>query len=115
MGPEVAAFIRPEGYLVTRFIEGDAVPLSAIHDEAVLARVADSLRRIHDGPPIPGLFVPFRLVEAYRALAVERGVVIPPEYELAAVHLAPDRVRAAHITGRHPSVPQRPAQRQLHR
>ncbi len=84
VGPEVAAFIRPEGYLVTRFIEGAAVPLEAIHDRAVLARVADSLRRIHDGPAIPGLFVPFRLGEAYRALALERGVTIPAEYELAA-------------------------------
>jgi thiamine kinase-like enzyme len=84
VGPEVAAFIRPEGYLVTRFIEGEAVPLKAIHDDTMLARVADSLRRIHDGPAIPGLFVPFRLGEAYRALAVERGVTIPPEYELAA-------------------------------
>jgi thiamine kinase-like enzyme len=84
VGPEVAAFIRPEGYLVTRFIEGTGVPAEAIHDAVVLARVADSLRRIHDGPAIPGLFVPFRLGEAYRALAVERGVAIPPEYELAA-------------------------------
>jgi thiamine kinase-like enzyme len=84
VGPEVTSFIRPEGYLVTRFIEGSAVSLDAIHNEAMLVRVADSLRRVHDGPPIPGLFVPFRLCEAYRALAVEGGVVIPPEYELAA-------------------------------
>src|SRR5919109_2254874 len=26
VGPEVVAFIRPEGYLVTRFIEGSPVP-----------------------------------------------------------------------------------------
>jgi thiamine kinase-like enzyme len=83
VGPEVTSFIRPEGYLVTRFIEGAPVSLEQIHTETTLARVADSLRRIHDGPPIPGLFVPFRLVEAYRALAFERGVAIPPEYELA--------------------------------
>ena len=43
----------------------------------------DSLRRIHDGPAIPGLFVPLRIVEAYRALALARGVPIPPEYDLA--------------------------------
>ncbi len=41
------------------------------------------MRRIHDGPPIPGLFVPFRIVEAYRALAAARGVPIPPEYDIA--------------------------------
>jgi thiamine kinase-like enzyme len=83
VGPEVTAFIRPEGYLVTRFIEGSPVSETAVHEPATLRRVADSLRRIHDGPPIPGLFIPFRIVEAYRALAAARGVPIPPEYDLA--------------------------------
>jgi thiamine kinase-like enzyme len=83
VGPEVTAFIRPEGYLVTRFIEGSPVSDEAVHQAATQVRVGESLRRIHDGPPIPGLFIPFRIVEAYRALAAARGVVIPPEYELA--------------------------------
>jgi thiamine kinase-like enzyme len=83
VGPEVTAFIRPEGYLVTRFIEGSPVSDEAVHQAATQIRVGESLRRIHDGPPIPGLFIPFRIVEAYRALAAARGVVIPPEYELA--------------------------------
>jgi thiamine kinase-like enzyme len=84
VGPEVTAFIRPEGYLVTRFIEGSPVSEAAVHEPATIERIAASLRRIHDGPPIPGLFVPLRIVEAYRALALARGVRIPPEYELAA-------------------------------
>ncbi len=84
VGPEVAAFIRPEGYLVTRFIEGSPVSDAAVHQPETLRRVADSLRRIHDGPAIPGLFVPLRICEAYRALALARGVPIPAEYDLAA-------------------------------
>ena len=84
VGPEVTAFIRPEGYLVTRFIVGSPVTDEAVHRPETLRRVADSLRRIHDGPAIPGLFVPLRIADAYRALAIERGVPIPPEYELAA-------------------------------
>ncbi|HET9083296.1 MAG TPA: phosphotransferase, partial [Candidatus Limnocylindrales bacterium] len=84
VGPEVTAFIRPEGYLVTRFIEGSEVPIEQVRQPSTLVRVADALRRIHDGPPIPGLFVPLRIVEAYKALAAARGVRIPPEYELAA-------------------------------
>jgi thiamine kinase-like enzyme len=83
VGPEVTAFIRPEGYLVTRFIVGSPVSDEAVHRSETLRRVADSLRRIHDGPAIPGLFVPFRIVEAYRALGVARGVPIPAAYERA--------------------------------
>jgi thiamine kinase-like enzyme len=83
VGPEVVAFIRPEGYLVTRFIEGEPVSLESVHQPQTLVRVADSLRRVHGGPAIPGLFIPLRIVEVYHALAVERGVRIPREYELA--------------------------------
>jgi thiamine kinase-like enzyme len=83
VGPEVTAFIRPEGYLVTRFIEGSPVSFEEVRERDILARIADSLRRIHQGPPIPGLFVPLRITMAYRALAQARGVRIPPEYDLA--------------------------------
>jgi thiamine kinase-like enzyme len=84
VGPEVVAFIRPEGYLVTRFIEGRPLPLAEAHQAHTLARVADSLRRFHENAAIPGLFIPLRIVEAYRALALARGVSIPVEYELSA-------------------------------
>jgi thiamine kinase-like enzyme len=83
VGPEVVEFIRPEGYLVTRFIVGSPVTEAEAREPATIVRVADSLRRIHQGPPIPGLFIPLRIVEAYRALAAARGVRIPVEYELA--------------------------------
>ncbi len=83
VGPEVTAFIRPEGYLVTRFIEGRPVTDAAVHRPETLERVAESLRRIHGGPAIPGLFMPLRIAEVYRALAMERGVPIPAAYDLA--------------------------------
>ena len=83
VGPEVTAFIRPEGYLVTRFIEGVPVSDEAVHRPETIRRVADSIRRVHEGPAIPGLFIPLRIVEAYRALAVARGVPIPVEYDLS--------------------------------
>jgi thiamine kinase-like enzyme len=84
VGPEVTAFIRPEGYLVTRFIDGEPISSAEVRRPPRLIQVADSLRRIHDGPAIPGIFVPLRIVDAYRALAQARGVRIPAEYQLAA-------------------------------
>jgi thiamine kinase-like enzyme len=84
VGPEVTAFIRPEGYLVTRFIVGSPVSDAAVRQPDTLRRVADSLRRVHQGPAIPGLFVPLRICEAYRALAIARGVPIPAAYTEAA-------------------------------
>ncbi len=83
VGGEVVAFLRPEGILVTRFIEGTPMADLDVHAPHVIAKIADSVRRFHEGPAIPGLFIPLRIVEAYRALAVARGVPIPPEYALA--------------------------------
>lgn len=83
VGPEVTAFIRPEGYLVTHFIEGAPIPPEVARRPETLRRIAAAVRRFHEGPPIPGLFIPLRIVEVYRALAAARGVRIPPEYDLA--------------------------------
>jgi thiamine kinase-like enzyme len=83
VGPEVTAFIRPEGYLVTRFIVGTGISDAAVHEPETIRRVADSIRRIHEGPAIPGIFVPYRIGEAYRALAEARGVAIPAAFERA--------------------------------
>ncbi|MEO6058857.1 MAG: phosphotransferase [Candidatus Limnocylindria bacterium] len=83
IGPEVTAFIRPEGYLVTRFIVGEPVSLRQVHQPVTLRRVAASIRRIHGGPAIPGLFVPLRMVEAYLALATSRDVPRPASWDRA--------------------------------
>jgi thiamine kinase-like enzyme len=83
VGPEVVAFIRPEGYLVTRFIVGSAVTDEQVRQPQTLERVADAVRRVHGGPAIPGLFVPLRVAEAYRALAAARGVPQPSGWEAA--------------------------------
>jgi len=95
VGPEVVAFIRPEGYLVTRFIVGSAVSLEQVHERPTIERVIDSLRRVHGGPAIPGLFVPFRIVEAYRALAISHGVPIPAAWDRA--HEASRRIERAFL------------------
>ncbi len=95
VGPEVVAFVRPEGYLVTKFIVGGPVTDEAVHQPDTIRRVADSIRRVHDGPAIAGLFIPFRIVEAYRALAMARGVSIPDAYKPASA--VARRIEAAFV------------------
>jgi thiamine kinase-like enzyme len=76
VGPEVVAFVEPEGYLVTRYVEGEVAGID-------VERAARLLRTVHDGPAIPGRFDAFRVVEAYRATAAARGAVVPPAYDRA--------------------------------
>ena len=83
IGPEVVAFVEPEGWLVTRFVEGVIPPLERIAEPDLLERVASALRAFHDGPPIPGAFDSFRVVEAYRETALARGGRVPSDYDWA--------------------------------
>ena len=115
VGPEVTAFIRPEGYLVTRFIVGSPVSDEAVHRPETLRRVADSLRRIHDGPAIPGLFIPLRIVEAYRALAMRAASRSRATYDAAASIGRRIELACLAASARAAALPQRPAQRELHR
>ncbi len=106
VGPEVIAFIEPEGYLVTRFIEGAVVEPEAIREAEPLRRIAQSLRAVHAGPPIAARFDPFRVVEAYAATATTHGVAIPSGYERA-------RETAALVERARGPVPERPCHNDL--
>jgi len=83
VGPEVVTFVEPEGWLVTRFIEGEIPPVERMRELDMLARVAEALRAFHGGRAIPGRFDSFRVVEAYRETALARGGAIPEAYEWA--------------------------------
>ena len=83
VGPEVVAFVEPEGWLVTRFIAGATPLLERMREPDMLERVAEALRAFHDGPPIPGRFDSFRVVETYRETAIARGGTIPTEFDWA--------------------------------
>jgi thiamine kinase-like enzyme len=74
IGPEVVAFV--EGCLVTRYVGGEV-------GEVDVDWVGTALRRLHDGPAVPGRFDSFRVVEAYRATAQEHGVSLPSAYARA--------------------------------
>jgi thiamine kinase-like enzyme len=106
VGPEVIAFLEPEGYLVTRYIEGRPLPPDELRRPETLGTMARTLRHIHDGPPFPGRFNAFRVVEAYSSTAAAHGVRVPGEYG-EALELA----RA--IEGLRGARPQRPCHNDL--
>jgi thiamine kinase-like enzyme len=94
IGPEVVTYVEPEGYLVTRFVEGEPVPPERIRGEPNrLREVARLLRRLHDGPPLPSRFDSFRVVEAYRDSARAHGVDIPQAF--AEAKAVADRIEGA--------------------
>jgi thiamine kinase-like enzyme len=88
VAPPVAAFHAPAGCLVTRFIPGKPVSAEMLREPGTLADVARAVRAVHDGPPIPGTFNAFRVVEDYRDTGLAGGATIPPAYEDAAGHAA---------------------------
>jgi thiamine kinase-like enzyme len=83
VGPDVIAFIEPEGVLVTRFIEGRPVRDHSVHEPVMLERIAQSLRRIHQAGSIASGFSPFRVVEAYALTAIRHGGRLPAAHERA--------------------------------
>ena len=84
VGPEVVAFLRPQGILVTRFIEGQPVSDAAVHLPETLRGVAEALRRIHGAGIVPASFSAFRIVEQYASTAGSLAVTVPPAYATAA-------------------------------
>jgi thiamine kinase-like enzyme len=92
VGPEVVAFLEHESCLVTRFVDADPFDSERIRQPETIARVARALRRIHDGPAVPGRFDAFRVVDAYADTVVVRGGTLPAEH--AAAKATADRVEA---------------------
>jgi len=80
VGPRVAGFVEPEGWLVTEFIEGSIPPPERLREPEQLERVAAAIRAFHDGPAIPGRFETLEVVEAYRDTAVARGATLPDAF-----------------------------------
>ncbi|MGH7514603.1 MAG: phosphotransferase [Gemmatimonadales bacterium] len=83
VGPEVAAFLADQESLVTRFIPGRPISPEELRDSGTLAAVARAVRTFHDGPPIPGTFSPFRVVQSYARTAEARGVPVPRDFRAA--------------------------------
>jgi thiamine kinase-like enzyme len=99
IGPEVVGFVLPEGWLVTRFVEGDTPPMERMREPAMLRRVADALYAFHAGPAVPATFDSFRVVETYRQTTLEWGGTVPDAYDWA--HEIAGRIEARRSADAH--------------
>jgi len=81
IGPEVVYFIRPEGYLVTRFLDSRPIPLQEITLKENIKKVASVLKKIHAMPLVPGEFDIFKVVEEYTKTVKEYKVEFPHDFE----------------------------------
>jgi thiamine kinase-like enzyme len=81
IAPEVIFVIRPEGYLVTRFITARPFPPKEITQPENIRRVMEVVRKIHSMSEIPGTFSVFRTVEGYAATARRYNVGFPENFD----------------------------------
>ena len=81
IAPEVIYMIRPEGYLVTRFITARPFPPEEITQPENIRRVMEVVRKIHSMPEIPGTFSVFRTVKDYAATARRYNVEFPENFD----------------------------------
>ena len=81
VGPQVVAFLAAPPCLVTAFIPGRSPAAAELRAEPLLGAVADALRAVHRGAPLPSRFDAFAVVDAYRATARAHGARVPAAYD----------------------------------
>jgi thiamine kinase len=77
LAPAVIDFIRPEGYLLTQFLEGRALTSTEIIRPETIRKIAKMMRQLHSGPQIEASFSPFRLIEHCFRIAQSKRVSFP--------------------------------------
>ncbi len=100
IAPDVLAFSRELGCLVTGFIAGRPVDVEELRGP-LLEEAAGALRSIHAGPPLGWAFSPWDRVAAYRATALRHSMPLPAGFD--EVDRAAARIAAA--LGTRPSAP----------
>ena len=81
IAPDVIYLVRPERFLITRFIHGRPIPPDELRQPENLQQVAETLKKIHALPDIPGVFSAFQVVRDYEAVARSYDVPFPENYE----------------------------------
>lgn len=82
IAPEIMYFIEPEGYIVTRFINGKTIPPDVIKQPDYLARVVKKVRLFHKrAPKLNGEFNVFRRVEMLTKVSKANNCKFPFDWD----------------------------------
>jgi thiamine kinase-like enzyme len=81
LGPEIVAFIQPEGHLVTRWIDGRHWEHREFRTPEHVRLLTETVKRIHSLPPNGATFSPFQRVAAYQETARSFAVPLPPDFD----------------------------------
>ena len=82
IAPNVVYFIEPEGYIVTRFINGKPIPPSVIKQNDYLSRVVKKIRLFHTrGPKLKGEFNVFRRIEMLTKISKKNNSKFPRDWD----------------------------------
>ncbi|MCL6551995.1 MAG: phosphotransferase family protein [Firmicutes bacterium] len=89
IAPEVVCVLPDVGLMVTRFVAGRPLVPGEPAPAPVVRRVAEAVRRYHQGPPVPGVYTPLRTVDAYLDTARQHGVLVPADLPAMRARLTP--------------------------
>lgn len=82
VAPEVEYFIEPEGYLVTRFVDGKKIPPEEMVKPENIRRVATKIRTFHqNAPALDAEFNVFRRVEMLTATSRKYNCKFPGDFD----------------------------------
>ena len=82
VAPEVVYFIEPEGYLVTRFVDGVHIPPEEMVKPENIRRVAEKIRTFHQrAAALAGEFNVFRRVEMLTAISRRNNCKFPANFD----------------------------------
>ena len=102
VAPEVVFFIEPEGYLVTRFVDGTHIAPEEMRQPHNIRRVAEKLRTFHNhAPTLANEFNVFRRIEMLTQTSRAHNCRFPNNFEWIT-----ERVREVEIAlSRNPYTP----------
>lgn len=81
IAPEVVYHIQPEGYLVTRFVEGDPLPPVQVKQPENLKQIVAMLKEFHATAALPGVFWVPQIVANYSKIAREHAITFPENFD----------------------------------